>query len=265
MLALEELLISLAEPSPVQAQIITKALEELGASQIEVHATGEDLINQARELRPSLVISAYYLPDMTGADLVQNLRESSDLYDMPFILISSESNPERLESIRQAGSLAILPKPFENTQLAETMQTVMSFINCESLGAEVDADMALMSVMIVDDSSTSRHHIRQVLEKLGFEHFCEAANAEAALPYLEQEPFKLIITDYNMPGMNGLEFARHVRERELQPGTPILMITSHNDIAGDEALEDAGIAACCEKPFDMEQLRALVRRLLNEY
>ncbi|VEB43731.1 Chemotaxis protein CheY [Chromobacterium violaceum] len=63
--------------------------------------------------------------------------------------------------------------------------------------------MALMNVLIVDDSSTSRHHIRQVLEKLGFEHFCEAASSEAAIPYLEQEPFKLIITDYHMPGMDG--------------------------------------------------------------
>ncbi|MEJ8674226.1 response regulator [Chromobacterium amazonense] len=265
MLALEELLITLAEPSPVQAQIITKALEELGARQVEVHTTGEELINQARERRPNLVISAYHLPDMTGSDLVQTLRGSSDLYDLPFILISSETNPERLETIRQAGSLAILPKPFDGPQLAQAMQSVMSFINCASLGAEVDADMALMSVLIVDDSQTSRHHIRQVMEKLGFEHFCEAASAETAIPYLEQEPFKLIITDFHMPGMDGLDFARYVRDSQLQPGTPVLMITSQNEPASQEDLEDAGIAACCEKPFDIEQMRELVRRLLNEY
>ncbi|POZ60833.1 response regulator [Chromobacterium alticapitis] len=265
MLALEELLITLAEPSPVQAQIITKSLQELGATQIEIHAGGEELIRQARERRPNLVISAYYLPDMTGSDLVQALRDSADLYDLPFILISSETNPERLENIRQAGSLAILPKPFDNAQLAQAMHSALSFINCSSLGAEVDADMALMSVLIVDDSSTSRHHIRQVLEKLGFEHFCEAASAEAAMPFLEQEPFKLIITDYHMPGINGLEFARRIRASNLQPDTPILMITSHNAQASAEALEDAGIAACCEKPFDIERMRELVRQLLNEY
>ncbi|MEN2425279.1 response regulator [Chromobacterium vaccinii] len=265
MLALEQLLISLAEPSQVQAQIITKALAAMGAAQIEVHPSGRELIEQARQRRPNLIISAYHLPDITGAELVRELRESDDLYDVPFILISSETNPERLETIRQAGSLAILPKPFTPEEFDLAMQSVMSFLNCPSLGAEVDSDMALMNVLIVDDSSTSRHHIRQVLEKLGFEHFCEAASSEAAIPYLEQEPFKLIITDYHMPGMDGLDFARHVRSSGLQPDTPVMMITSDSDNIGKDDLEDAGIAACCQKPFDMEKMRELIRTLLNEY
>ncbi|MGC0154521.1 response regulator [Chromobacterium vaccinii] len=265
MLALDQLLIALAEPSPVQAQIITKALQDLGAAQIEVHPGGGELIEQARERRPNLIISAYHLPDMTGSELVRALRDSEDLYDLPFILISSETNPERLEAIRQAGSLAILPKPFDTPQLEQALQSAMSLINGASLGAEVDADMSLMSVLIVDDSSTSRHHIRQVLERLGFEHFCEAASGEAALPYLEQEPFKLIITDYHMPGMDGLDLARHIRASGLQPDTPVLMITSDSEHANQDELEDAGVAACCRKPFDVDQIRQLIRQLLNEY
>lgn len=133
MLALEQLLISLAEPSPVQAQIITKALEAMGAAQIEVHPSGRELIEQARQRRPNLIISAYHLPDITGAELVRELRESTDLYDLPFILISSETNPERLETIRQAGSLAILPKPFTHDEFDQAMQSVMNFLNCPSL------------------------------------------------------------------------------------------------------------------------------------
>ncbi|MCP6675349.1 response regulator, partial [Klebsiella pneumoniae] len=78
---LEQLLISLAEPSQVQAQIITKALEAMGAAQIEVHPSGRELIEQARQRRPNLIISAYHLPDITGAELVRELRESDDLYD----------------------------------------------------------------------------------------------------------------------------------------------------------------------------------------
>ncbi|OHX10177.1 response regulator [Chromobacterium sphagni] len=265
MLALEQLLISLAEPSPVQAQIITKALETLGATQIEIHLGGEELIQQARERRPNLVISAYHLPDMTGSQLVQTLRDSDDLYDMPFILVSSETNPDRLEAIRQAGSLAILPKPFSEQELQTAMQSVITFLNCDSLGAEVDADMALMNVLIVDDSSTSRHHIRQVLEKLGFEHFCETSGGERALQLIEQEAFQLIITDYHMPEMNGLELARHIRGSGLQERTPILMITSDSEHIGPAELEDAGIAASCNKPFEMEKLRQLIRQLLNEY
>jgi two-component system chemotaxis response regulator CheY len=145
------------------------------------------------------------------------------------------------------------------------MQSVMSFINCDSLGAEVDADMALMNVLIVDDSSTSRHHIRQVLEKLGFEHFCETSGGARALQLIEQEAFQLIITDYHMPEMDGLELARHIRGSGLQESTPILMITSDSEHIGQSELEDAGIAGCCSKPFEMEKLRQLIRQLLNEY
>nr|WP_199065242.1 response regulator [Chromobacterium sp. ASV5] len=265
MLELEQLFITLAEPSAVQAQIITKALNDLGISHIETHVTGAELISQARERRPDLVVSAYYLPDMTGDQLVQELRDSHDLYDLPFILVSSETMPERLEPIRQAGSLAILPKPFSPQELDHAMQGVMNFINCVSLGAEVDVDMAVLQVLIVDDSVTSRHHIRQTLEKLGFENFFEADSAAAALPLLENESFSLIVLDHNMPGMTGVELAREIRDRNLQPQTPVLMVTSEEGDALDAATAEDGIAAICPKPFEIGDMRELIRRLLREY
>ncbi|NHR06627.1 response regulator [Chromobacterium haemolyticum] len=265
MLEVQHLIISLAEPSHVQAQIISKALGEMGISKVETHPNGESLLSRARESRPDLVISAYYLPDMTGQQLLQQMRESADLSGMPFILVSSETNPERLEPIRQAGSLGILPKPFTSGQLDEVLANALDFINTESLAMEVDTDLANVQVLIVDDSQTSRRHVRAVLERLGFEHFTEAASGADALPLLESESFQLIIVDYHMPGMDGCELARHIRQSSTMGRTPILMITSETDHDRLAEVEAAGVSACCDKPFSTNKLRDTIRELLQEY
>ncbi|MDF0605031.1 response regulator [Neisseriaceae bacterium TC5R-5] len=265
MLEVQHLIISLAEPSTMQAHVICKALGEMGISRIEVHGNGQELIEHARHYPPDLVISAYYLPDMTGHDLVTTMRDSQDLNNMPFILVSSETKAERLEPIRQAGSLAILPKPFSYQQLDAALGNALDFINAESLGAEVDSDLATLNVLIVDDSTTSRHHIRAVLERLGFENFDEAVGGAEAILLLEDKHFNLIVIDYHMPEMDGCELARHIRNHYSQAEVPILMVTSETNSQRLAEVEAAGVSAHCDKPFETSKIRSIIKDLLQEY
>jgi two-component system chemotaxis response regulator CheY len=112
-----------------------------------------------------------------------------------------------------------------------------------------------MRFLIVDDSSTMRRIIINTLTKLGYESFVEAGNGREGLDRLGAGPVDLVITDWNMPEMNGIEFVRTLRASEQGKTVPVLMVTTNaanDDVA--EALR-AGVNNYVVKPFTAETLR----------
>lgn len=98
----------LVEPSATQKHIIQNYLEQLGISDITHCPSGDSVFDHLALSQPDLIISAMYLPDMTGTELIHKLREYDENYDMAFMLISSETHIKHLDPIRQAGAIAIL-------------------------------------------------------------------------------------------------------------------------------------------------------------
>jgi two-component system chemotaxis response regulator CheY len=110
----------------------------------------------------------------------------------------------------------------------------------------------------------SRHYVRQILESIGIQEIAEAANGADALEQLAKRDFDLIISDYNMPEINGRELVEHIRADSNQTGIPVLMITSEQNEANLAAIENAGVSALCNKPLAFEGLRGLIQRLIAE-
>ncbi|MBV8047941.1 MAG: response regulator [Paludibacterium sp.] len=264
MLEVENLIAALVEPSHVQAQIIKAALAERGIDQVTVYESGAKLFDALSTKLPDLIFSALYLPDMTGTDLVYTLRDTPAWADLPYILISSETNPYYLDPVRQAGTMAILPKPFTQAQLTMALENTLDFLNAESLdlGIDVGADFADLAVLLVDDSSTARHHIRTILEKIGFEKIYEANNGLEAVPMLNAQLFDLVFTDYNMPQMDGRALVEFIRKESMQSSVPIIMVSSEDNQGRLSAVEAAGVSAICDKPFGIEVVRKLAGQLL---
>lgn len=263
MLELEHLIICLVEPSAVQAQIIRRALAEFGISQIDVCKTGAEALATLMTAPPDVVISALYLPDMTGTDLVYRMRHEDNLMDIPYILVSSETNPRYLDPIRQAGTIAILPKPFKQTQLDKALINTLDLLNGENLHLD-DAMLPLqdMVVLVVDDSLTARRHISSVLQKIGIENIHEAENGMAAIPLLESTMFDIVFTDYNMPEMDGHALTQYIRTQSMQSSVPILMVSSEEDSSRLAMVEEAGVSAICNKPFDPQTIRQLIQKMI---
>jgi two-component system chemotaxis response regulator CheY len=264
MLELENLIVSLVEPSHVQAQIILNALAESGIDQVKVYESGIELLSSLSEKIPDIIFSALYLPDITGTDLVYSLRDTPAWADIPFILVSSETNPYYLDPVRQAGTLAILPKPFTQAQLQLALHNTLEFLNAEPLQSEDQQDFADLRILLVDDSYTSRHHIRGILEKLGFEKIFEANNGLEAIPLLHAQLFDLVFTDYNMPQMDGRALVEYIRNESMQGSVPILMVSSEANQGRLAAVEAAGVSAICDKPFGTEVVRTLIGKLLTQ-
>ena len=159
---IQDLYIVLVEPSPVQARVITNALTEIGLNQFDVVHDGASALQKIAKTQPDLVISAMYFPDMTASDLVQTLRLDADLQHIAFMLITSETGFDQLDPVRQAGVTAVLPKPFDISQLKRALLNTLNMMNPEPADLN-DLSVEDMKVLIVDDSSMARKHIRRVL------------------------------------------------------------------------------------------------------
>ncbi|WP_346284679.1 response regulator [Zoogloea sp.] len=257
----EKLTLLLVEPSALQRRIIVGECTEIGASNVDVVGSLADALDWLQGCRADVVISALYLPDGTGTELVERMRRDPRWVDVPFVLISSETRPQALEPVRQSGACGILPKPFTASQLARALSRTLEMP--ESLDME-DVDVESLRVLLVDDSPNSRRFIRRVLESLGLRHFMEAGNGKEAVVMLAETLVDLIITDYNMPEMDGREFVEYVRTRSWQQSVPILMVTSESNTSRLAAVEEAGVSGICDKPFDTTVLQQLLAGILRQ-
>jgi two-component system chemotaxis response regulator CheY len=251
-----ELTVAVIEPSAMQGKIIEAELNALGIDKILYQRSGQAALETMLRIKPDLVISAMYLPDMTGAELVVSMREDDHLQEVPFMLISSETSFAMLDPVRQAGVIAILPKPFATGDLRKALYSTVEFITPDE-----DA-LADLKTLVVDDSSLARKHISRVLNNLGISDITTAINGREAVDMIETTFFDLIVTDYNMPEMDGETLTRFIRKQSSQRSIPILMVTSEGCQSRLSAVQQAGVSGICDKPFDIISVRQMIRRLL---
>lgn len=112
-----------------------------------------------------------------------------------------------------------------------------------------------MPILIVDDFSTMRRIVKSCLKQLGFNNFAEAADGKQALDKLQAGEFKLVVSDWNMPNMMGIDLLKAVRADARLKAMPFLMVTA--EAQKDNILEaaKAGVSNYIIKPFDADTLR----------
>lgn len=118
-------------------------------------------------------------------------------------------------------------------------------------------------VLTVDDSSTMRRIIKNTLKKIGFSNILEAGNGIEALDLMAQNSVDIVVTDWNMPEMDGLTFVKTLRSKPEYKELPILMITT--EAAKEDILNAlrSGVNNYVVKPFTPETLKEKVYKLLG--
>lgn len=259
--SVDDIYVLLVEPSSAQQKIINKYLGEIGISDRAWVRTGAEALDSMGKNSPDLVISAMHLEDMTGTELVQSMRTDEAMQAIPFMLISSETHYRYLEPIRQAGVIAILPKPFSFEQLQKAIDSTLYYLDPGNVGNQrFNSDE--LKVLVVDDSSLARKHITRVLNNMGIENITTAENGAQALALVSNNFFDLIVTDYNMPQMDGGELVEQVRRGTSQASIPIIMVSSETDESRLAAVEQAGVSAICDKPFDAQTVKQLIEKII---
>ena len=118
-------------------------------------------------------------------------------------------------------------------------------------------------ILLVDDSPVTQLMHKALLDQLGYTDYAIAEHGGIALERFIAEPFDLVITDYNMPEMDGRELTEYIRTQSWQNTVPVLMVTSEQNMGRLAAVERAGVSAICDKPFDAGSIRQLISDALN--
>ena len=120
-----------------------------------------------------------------------------------------------------------------------------------------------MKILIVDDFSTMRRIIKNLLRDLGFTNTQEADDGLTALPMLKSGDFDFLVTDWNMPGMTGIDLLKQVRADEKLAELPTLMVTA--EAKKDQIVEaaQAGVNGYVVKPFTAAVLKEKIEKIFE--
>lgn len=260
--SLDDLRILLVEPSGTQRRILQKYLAKCGVGSVVPVRTMKAALEALHEDKADVVLSAMHLPDGRGWEMLRRIRLDAEISDVPFLLISSESEAKELEPIRQGGTVAIIKKPCSQDDLYDALNHAVDFLTKESLELE-EVDIEDIRALVVDDSRTARRFITTVLSQLGIEQISEAADGAQAAEEMQVSFFDIVFTDFNMPNMNGQQLVEWIRNSSNQPDIPVLMITSEKSGARIAGVEKAGVSAIIDKPFEVERVRRILMTVFN--
>ncbi|MGK0443760.1 MAG: two-component system chemotaxis response regulator CheY [Bermanella sp.] len=260
-LDVKDLTVLLIEPSSTQSKFLKNVMGDQSILKVDVCTTGQDALEYAKKQQPDLIISAMYFDDMNAIEFLTFLRKDPDTQDLNFMLVSSETDKQMLDDIKQAGVLAVLPKPFDQRAFFTALNAAKDTIEVEHIELE-EIDVESLIGLVVDDSLTARRHVVRLLKACGIEQIVEAENGLEAIEILKSQPVDFIISDYNMPHMNGEELANYLINSEYSY-LPILMVTSEQDSSRLSAVRQAGVCALFDKTIGPASLKDALRVALN--
>ena len=122
--------------------------------------------------------------------------------------------------------------------------------------------MSTKNLLVVDDSATTRMLISLTLKKEGIYNIVEVGNGREAVSKLSAEPVDCVLTDINMPQMNGLELISYIRTEHREPKVPIIVITTEGEKDSRDEGMKKGANAYLTKPISGPKLVSLVKELL---
>ncbi|WP_375057639.1 chemotaxis response regulator CheY [Zobellella sp. DQSA1] len=120
-----------------------------------------------------------------------------------------------------------------------------------------------MKILIVDDFSTMRRIIKNLLRDLGFNNTHEADDGTTALPMLKNGDFDFVVTDWNMPGMQGIDLLRAIRADDNLKHLPVLMVTAEAKREQIIAAAQAGVNGYVVKPFTASTLKEKLEKVFE--
>src|SRR5262245_1622226 len=236
---------------------------------------GQEGLEVAARERPDLIILDYNMPVMNGISMLQRLREDTGLRHTPVIMLTTESSAENIATVARLGVRDYVTKPFNEELLLAKAARVVSLVRreqsirnsdveptptkerTEEASNSCQASLQRASVLVVDDSRTTRLSMTRALNDLGFNNIKEAENGREALELVLKESFDLMLLDMEMPEMNGMGVLLALKNNPDLGGLPIIVISGADQIENAVKCIEAGAEDYLPKPFNPTLLRAL--------
>ncbi|MBF0191200.1 MAG: response regulator [Magnetococcales bacterium] len=256
-LSIDKPVILYVDDSDLMHRTVVAPLKEEGYEVIEAWDGREAMeVIDERDGRIDLILSDVEMPVMDGIALCRNLR-SSRTEDIPFVLLTSLDTAEAVERGFNAGADDYLTKPVLVHEMLSRIKRLLKTTGRQEASRPE-------RILIVDDSAVIRGMMLTALRSHGF----QAETVEhgvAALAKLQERRYDLMISDYDMPHMNGLELCMKVRQ-EPSPWQqmPIIFVTARDAKADEVRVKSLGVQAFITKPFNADRFLAETERVLSE-
>ncbi len=121
-----------------------------------------------------------------------------------------------------------------------------------------------MKILVVDDFSTMRRIVKNVLQQLGFNNIDEAEDGNVALNKLKAGDYEFVISDWNMPNMMGIDLLKNVRADGSLKSLPFLLVTAESQRENVNEAQEAGVSSCIVKPFTADLLEQKLEAIFKK-
>ena len=241
--------ILIIDESTVSRMFIRKELESIPDVELFEAKAGQEGIEMVEQLSPDLVTVSLFLKDMDGIAFTEKLRMTSKISDIPIVIITSSTDEALIKKAFDQGANEFFLKPFPKGALSQYVRSI--FIE--------DRYLKNTQILVVDDSKPVKAIISSILKFKGAT-VLEASDGKRAIEVLRNNPqIDIVITDYIMPNMDGIEFCTFVRKNMKLIDLPLLILTAFGE--QDTVLKalKAGANDYLIKPFSREELLARIQ------
>ncbi|GAB4218033.1 MAG: hypothetical protein Fur007_22220 [Rhodoferax sp.] len=266
--------------------VTVNQLRSMGFERVKTARNGADALDKLRFERYDVVLSDWNMPVMNGLELLKAIRADAKLGRLPFLMITAEAERARIEEVIAAGVSGLLVKPYNAGNLRARLERILrpppaasattpavaprpAPASAPTGSAAQAADDAAMEavlqqrsrILVVDDYPVSL----KLLEKLFKDEYevMTAASGPEALQRCQSEPPDLVLMDVMMPGMDGFEVVRRLREQPATAQLPVIFVTGLTDDAARLKGMELGAVDFVTKTSDPKALRARVRNFIQ--
>ncbi|MEY2816889.1 MAG: hypothetical protein RL275_352, partial [Chloroflexota bacterium] len=250
----------IVEDQTVDADRLNQFLKSLGIHST-VLTTGGDVLEKAAALQPGVILLDLNLPDVSGWEILKNLKRNEATRHIPVIVTSVQDEPEKARNFGADGSLVKL------FTLNDLHQALIRLPRPEKIHPDqalvVSAEIHLGSIIVVDDNETNVLMVEDYLRSKNY-HVYSYLNGDDFLANVEQVKPDLVLMDVQMPGMDGLEAIRRLRllpQPEIA-SVPVIAITALAMPGDRERCLEAGANEYITKPVRLNKLVAMIQKIL---
>ncbi|MBR2275537.1 MAG: response regulator, partial [Lachnospiraceae bacterium] len=239
--------ILLADDDDMNLMVTDMILSEMGY-EVTSASSGRACIELLKEGHHDLLLLDIEMKDMRGLEVLKEIRSIPEISDTRTVFLTASSHREDMMDAIRLGALDFIRKPALPENLLHVVRNALS--------ARI-RDL----ILVVDDDPMTRMATEEMFG-IRYRVVC-AESGEEALSCMEEEKPDLILLDFHMPGMNGLQVLEKIRENESYGNIPVIFLTADDDADTEAELFEAGAMDYIRKPYIMQVALQRIRRVLE--
>lgn len=220
---------------------------------------GISAVNIAQAENPDLIILDLSLPWADGYKVMERLRSSVSLPDIPIIILTGRDASINQERALKAGADAFFHKPFDNSQLLAAVEKALK----EDTSGKAQRESGKKKILIVDDDKDLLDGLNFLLSSHGYD-VMTAMDAISVFVFARKGKPDAILLDLSLPGGNGYHVMERLKSFQPFANIPIIIITSREASTHQQRALRAGAEAFFQKPFDNGQLLTAIENALKK-